>query len=90
LPPDKFLYGAPDLLVKALSPGERMTQLSRRLNHYFEHGTRPAWLVNWRKEQVHVYTPDSIEALTGPSDVLTGGSVVPGFKCKLNRIFRPS
>lgn len=87
--PDKFLYGAPDLVVEVLSPGDRMTQLNRKLEHYFERGTKLAWLVNWRKEQVHIYTPDSIEALTGPNDVLTGGEVLPGFKCKLSRIFRP-
>lgn len=87
--PDKFLYGAPDLVVEVLSPGDRMTQLNRKLDHYFEHGTKLAWLVNWRKEQVHIYTPDSIEALTGPNDILTGSVVLPGFKCKLSRLFRP-
>lgn len=67
-----------------------MMQVNRKLDHYFEHGTKLAWLINWRKEQVHIYTPDSIEALTGLNDVLTGGVVLPGFKCKLIRIFRPA
>jgi Uma2 family endonuclease len=87
--PDQFLHGAPDLVVEVLSPGDRMTQLNHKLDCYFEHGTKLAWLVNWRKEQVHIYTPDSIEALTGPNDILVGGAVLPGFKCKLSRIFRP-
>jgi len=60
-----------------------------KLNHYFEHGTRLAWVVNWKTEQVHIYRPDSIEALTGPNDVLSGADILPGFKCKLSRIFRP-
>ncbi len=88
--PDKFLYGVPDLVVEVLSPSDRMVQINRKLEHYFEHGTQLAWLVNWRKAQVHIYTADSIEALTGPSDVLTGGKVLPGFKCKLSRIFGPT
>lgn len=88
--PDKFLYGAPDLVVEVLSPSDRMVQINRKLEHYFEHGTQLAWLVNWRKAQVHIYTADSIEALTGPNDVLTGGKVLPGFKCKLSRIFGPT
>ncbi|MBI3851983.1 MAG: Uma2 family endonuclease [Verrucomicrobia bacterium] len=87
--PDKFLYGVPDLVVEVLSPSDRLVQINRKLDHYFEHGTRLAWLVNWRKEQVHIYTPDSIEALTRPNDVLTGGHVVPVFKCKLSQIFNP-
>jgi len=88
--PDKFLTGAPDLVVEVLSPSDRMAQISRKLDHYFEHGTKLAWLINWRKEQVHIYTPDSIEALTGRDDWLTGGTVLPGFKCRLRRIFCPA
>jgi Uma2 family endonuclease len=86
--PDKFLGGAPDLVVEVLSPSDRMVQINRKLDHYFEHGTRLVWLVNWKVEQVHIYTPDSIEALTRPHDVLSGGAVLPGFKCRLNRIFQ--
>jgi len=87
--PDKFLAGAPDLVVEVLSPSDRMTQINRKLEHYFEHGARLAWLVNLRKLQIHIYTADSIEALTDLDDVLTGGAVLPGFKCKLRKIFLP-
>jgi len=65
-----------------------MVQIHRKLDHYLEHGTRLVWLVNWKIEQVHIYTADSIEALTRPHDVLCGGSVVSGLKCRLSRIFR--
>lgn len=87
--PDKFLAGAPDLVVEVLSPSDRMMQVNRKLDHYFEHGARLAWLVNWPKQQVHIYTADSIESLTNLGDVLTGGLVLPGFKCKLRKIFQP-
>src|SRR5258708_32604070 len=50
--PDKFLYGAPDLVIEVLSPSDRLVQINRKLDHYFEHGARLAWLINWRKEQV--------------------------------------
>jgi Uma2 family endonuclease len=88
--PDKFLYGAPDLVVEVLSPSDRMRQIHRKLDLYFEGGTRLVWLVNWKMEQVHIHRPDSIEALTRPNDILTGGDVLPGFKCRLSRIFRPA
>ena len=87
---DKFLAGAPDLAVEVLSPSDRMAQISRKLEQYFEHGTKLAWLVNLPKQQVHIYTADTIEALTDLDDVLSGGAVVPGFKCKLRRIFLPT
>lgn len=87
--PDQFLQGAPDLVVEVLSPSDRTAELHRKLEHYFEHGTRLAWLVNWRNEQVHIHTPDNLEALTGPNDLLTGGAVLPGFRCRLKQIFEP-
>jgi Uma2 family endonuclease len=88
--PDKFLYGAPDLGVEVLSPSDRLREAHRKLDRYFEFGTRMVWWVDWKKEQVHVYTPDSIDALTRPNDILTAELVLPGFKCRLSRIFRPS
>jgi Uma2 family endonuclease len=85
--PDKFLLGAPDLAVEVLSPSDRLQQVHRKLDRYFEHGLRLVWWVDWTKEQVHIYTPDSVNALTRPNDVLSGGNVLPGFKCRLSRIF---
>jgi Uma2 family endonuclease len=85
--PDKFLCGAPDLAVEVLSPNDRMREVHRKLDRYFEGGTQVVWWVNWKLEQVHIYTPDSIAALTGPNEVLSGGDVLPGFKCRLSRIF---
>jgi len=87
LAPDKFLQGAPDLAVEVLSPSDRLREVHRKLDRYFERGTPLVWWVDWSKEQVHIYTPDSVTALTRPNDVLSGGEVLPGFKCRLSRIF---
>jgi Uma2 family endonuclease len=78
---------APDLAIEVLSPSDRLRQVHRKLDRYFEHGVRLVWWVDWTKEQVHIYTPDSVNALTRPNDVLSGGDVLPGFKCRLSRIF---
>jgi len=88
--PDKFLQGAPDLAVEVLSPSDRMREVHRKLDRYFEYGIRVAWWVNWKLEQVHIYTPDSVAALTRPEEILSGGDVLPGFKCRLSRIFHLS
>jgi Uma2 family endonuclease len=88
--PDRFLCGAPDLAVEVLSPSDRMQELHRKLDLYFQHGTRLVWIVNWKIEQIHIYRPDNIEALTQPAEVLSGADVLPGFKCRLSQIFRPN
>jgi Uma2 family endonuclease len=85
--PDKFLLGAPDLAIEVLSPSDRLKQVHRKLDRYFDHGVRLVWWVDWTKEQVHIYTPDSVSALTRPTDILSGGDVLPGFKCRVSRIF---
>lgn len=86
--PDRFLCGVPDLAVEVLSPSDRMQEIHRKLDLYFEYGTRLIWIVNWKLEEVHIYRNDSIEALTQPNDILSGAEVLPGFKCRLNQIFR--
>jgi Uma2 family endonuclease len=88
--PDKFLLGAPDLAIEVLSPSDTVEAIHRKLDLYFEHGTRLVWVINWKLEQVHIYRPDSIEALTRPFDVLAADKVLPGFKCRLNQIFPKS
>jgi Uma2 family endonuclease len=85
--PDKFLHGAPDLAIEVLSPSDRMQAIHRKLDLYFEHGTRLIWIVNWKLEQVHIYRPESIEALTQGADLLSGNELLPGFKCRLSQIF---
>lgn len=85
--PEKFLRGAPDLAIEVLSPSDRTQLLHKKLDLYFEHGTRLIWMVNWKLEQVHIFRPDSISALTQPTDLLLGDEVLPGFKCRLHQLF---
>ena len=85
--PDRFLHGAPSLAIEVLSPSDRMNELHRKLDLYFEHGTKLIWIVNWKLNQVHIYRPAGIEALTRSTDVLSGSEVLPGFKCRLSQIF---
>ena len=55
--PDKFLGGAPDLVVEVLSPSDRPKLIQQKLDRYFEHDTRLAWLVDWKKQEVTVHSP---------------------------------
>lgn len=66
-----------------------MQQLHRKLDVYFQYGTRMVWIINWQVEQIHIYRPESIVALTQTNDVLSGDEVLRGFKCRLRQIFRP-
>lgn len=85
--PEKFLYGAPELVVEVLSPSDTLRIIEDKLDKYFEHGTRLAWVVDYKRKTVSVHTLEGIRRLTKPNDVLDGGEVLPGFRCRLRQIF---
>jgi Uma2 family endonuclease len=84
--PEKFLYGAPDLAVEVLSPGDDLKIIEGKLDKYFEHGTRLAWVVDPKRASLTIHQPDSVVKLTRPANVLSGGEVLHGFKCRLSEI----
>jgi len=87
--PEKFLYGAPDLAVEVLSPSDSRKVIEGKLAKYFAHGTRLAWLVDPRCATVTIHEPDSVTTLKGLAAMLTGGEVLPSFKCRLKEVFSP-
>ena len=86
--PEKFLYGAPDLAVEVLSPGDPRDMIERKLEKYFQHGTRLAWVADPKRQTVIVHSLDAVTKLTAPANTLTGGEVLPGFKCRLRDVFK--
>lgn len=84
---DQFLAGAPDLVVEVISPSDRRKNIDRKMERYFEHGARLGWIVDSRKQVVTVRTSKIERILSGPRDILEGGDVLPGFKCKVAEIF---
>jgi Uma2 family endonuclease len=87
--PEKFLYGAPDLAVEVLSPGDSRRITEAKLGRYFQHGTRLAWLVDAKRQSVTAFAPDGAKKLLSLADSLNAGGVLPGFRCKLHDIFSP-
>jgi len=84
---DKFLAGAPDLVVEVISPSDRRKQIDRKMDRYFEHGARLGWIVDTKKQTVTVRSREAALTLSGPRAILGGGVVLPGFKCKVAEIF---
>lgn len=88
--PEKFLYGAPDLAVEVLSPGDTLDLIERKLEKYFQHGTRLAWVADPRRKAVTVHSLDAVTKLSRPGETLSGGDALPGFKCKVRQVFETS
>lgn len=78
---------SPNLAVEVLSPGNTKREMKRKCREYFESGTQLVWLVDPKRRTVAVHTgPGEFKILSG-SDVLDGGSVLPGFSLKLKTLF---
>lgn len=84
--PEKFLYGAPDLAVEVLSPGDDLKIIEGKLDKYFEHGTKLAWIVYPKRASLTIHQPDSVVKLARPAGVVSGGDILRGFKCRLSEI----
>jgi Uma2 family endonuclease len=83
----KLFHGSPDLAVEVLSPSDSITKTEIKVVNYLAHGTRLVWMVDMRNRSVRVYRPgESFELLRG-NRVLTGNSVVPGFRLSLAKLF---
>lgn len=78
---------SPDLAVEVLSRKNTKAEIERKLQEYFQSGTRLAWVVDPRKRTVRVHTaPDQSRLLTEEQS-LEGGDVLPGLDLPLRELF---
>ncbi|MCY4662234.1 MAG: Uma2 family endonuclease [Acidobacteria bacterium] len=78
---------APDLAVEVISPTDRLSDVHVKIADYFAAGTRLVWIVEPSTRTVHVYrSPREVEMI-GEDGELTGGDVLPEFRCAVRQIF---
>ena len=78
---------SPDLAVEVLSESNTKAEMARKRVEYFAGGTGVVWEVDPDTRSVGVHTgPDSFTTLRD-DDVLSGGTVLPGFELPLRVVF---
>ena len=87
-PADGYDYLAPDLAVEVTSPGDTVHELDDKVEEYLEAGVRMVWVINSDQHTAKIYLPDSPIQPIREDQELSGGDVVPGFRCRLADIFR--
>ncbi|CUU36512.1 MAG: Uma2 family endonuclease [Armatimonadetes bacterium] len=86
-PAKGFENGAPDLAVEIVSPNEDVADLLRKIGEYFESGAKQVWLLFPETRTVNVYTaPFEVRTLSAEEE-LTGGDLLPDFRCKVKELF---
>ena len=82
-----FLEMAPDLVVEVLSPSETASRLEEKLSDYRAAGTPLIWVIDPDQRTVMVISAGAPVRWLREDDAIDGGTVVPGFRCRVAELF---
>jgi Uma2 family endonuclease len=86
-PSDAYDNLAPDWAIEVVSPGDTVLELEEKIEEYLNAGVRLVWVINPDLRTVKVHVPGQPIAEHRNGDELTGGEVMPGFRCLVSSLF---
>lgn len=84
-----FFEGPPDLAIEVISPDELPAAANRKAEEWLAGGTLEVWVLHLRNRTVVVYSSGNDKKVLRMGDEIDGGTVVPGFRFPVARIFGP-
>jgi Uma2 family endonuclease len=87
VPPQGHMRIAPDLALEVVSPNDLAWEVQAKVVDWLAAGVKLLWVFYPDIRSVHVYRPDGGEVHLRPDDGLSGGSVLPGFSCRVADCF---
>ncbi len=85
--PDTFGSIAPDLCVEIISPSEDKLDMARKVEEYFASGAEQVWHLFPETQTLAVYTSPTVLASYTREQEIEGGSLLPGFRCRVEALF---
>ena len=82
-----FFQGAPDLAVEVLSPNDRATAVTAKVQDWLAAGCRAVWVVDPGTKSVTVYHGLDRIVVLSRSGSLTGNDLLPDFRLPVAEIF---
>jgi len=82
-----YRFGAPDLVVEVLSPGDPKTKVEDKTSRWLALGALVVWLVNPARRTVDNRCANGERALLSEEVELKGDPLVPGFSTLVSEIF---
>lgn len=86
-PLDHFMVGAPDIAIEVRSPSERLAAVRAKAERWLAAGSSDVWIVDGRREIVHVLRRDAAPIVLHGDDVLTAPDVLPNFAVAVGDLF---
>ncbi|NOT61623.1 MAG: Uma2 family endonuclease, partial [Acidobacteria bacterium] len=78
---------APDLAIEIISPNDLHERVNTKVLEYLDAGVKQVWVVSLEQRMVTIHpSPNESHTVRGEAE-LTGGDLLPGFRCKLSEIF---
>jgi Uma2 family endonuclease len=78
---------APNLAVEVLSASNTPGEMARKRQEYFSAGVQMAWQVDPRMRTVEVFTTPDQSTVLHETQILEGGTILPGFTLPLQELF---
>ncbi len=78
---------APDLAIEILSEGNTDAEMKRKREDYFAAGVTSVWIINPVARTIAVYTSVDEYMMRSGSEVVEGGSLLPGFQLSADTLF---
>lgn len=86
-PPTGFFPGAPDLAVEVLSPYDRATDVTAKVQDWLAVGCCLVWVVDPSNQTVTVYDTQKTARVLAERDDLDGGELLSGFRVAVAELF---
>ncbi len=78
----------PDLAVEIRSPSNTARELAAKVADYLRAGVRLVWVVDLDTQTVTVHSPGTAPRTLSVNDEITGGAVLPEFRCPVAAFFQ--
>jgi Uma2 family endonuclease len=82
-----FFQGAPDLAVEVLSPNDRASAVTAKVQDWLAAGCRAVWVADPGTKSVAVYHSLDRIVVLNQSEVLTDDDLLPGFRLSVAEIY---
>ena len=86
-PLDHFMPGPPDLAVEVRSSSEPIAAVRAKAERWLAAGTSEVWIIDGRREVVHVLRREATPVVLHKDDTLTAPDVLPGFATSVASLF---
>jgi Uma2 family endonuclease len=75
------------LAIEVLSPNDLAAFVNCKITDYLNSGIELVWIVDPKARTVTIYASNTGPKVLTEKDTLTGGAVLPGFRCKVADFF---